>query len=103
MSSYWTEENIPKIYSSHTYPSFLQYNLLPGLAPDFRRDNLFPQSVRALKHINYKELYNLVKPYVKEEHLSFSLPNDCTDGKEWGNIYSHDKPIGQILIAYIEE
>ena len=58
---------------------------------------------KIMKHINYKELYNLVKPYVKEEHLSFSLPNDCTDGKEWGNIYSHDITIGQILIAYIEE
>ena len=58
---------------------------------------------KVIKHINYKELYNLVKPYVKEEHLSFSLPNDCTDGKEWGNIYSHDKTIGQILITYIEE
>ena len=58
---------------------------------------------KVMKHINYKELYNLVKPYVKEEHLSFSLPNDCTDGKEWLNIYSHDKTIGQILITYIEE
>ena len=58
---------------------------------------------KIMKHINYKELYNLVKPYVIEEHLYFSLPNDCTDGKEWGNIYSHDKPIGQILITYIEE
>lgn len=58
---------------------------------------------KIMKHINYKELYSLVKPYVIEEHLSFSLPNDCTDGKEWGNIYSHDKPIGQILITYIEE
>ena len=38
---------------------------------------------KIMKHINYKELYNLVKPYVKEEHLSFSIPNDCTDGKEW--------------------
>ena len=27
---------------------------------------------KVMKHINYKELYNLVKPYVKEEHLSFS-------------------------------
>ena len=26
---------------------------------------------KIMKHINYKELYNLVKPYVKEEHLSF--------------------------------
>ena len=56
---------------------------------------------KIMKHINYKELYNLVKPYVKEEHLSFCIPNDCTDGKEWGNIYLHDKPIGQILIKIL--
>lgn len=58
---------------------------------------------KVMKHISYKELYNLVKPFIKEEHLSFSLPNDCTDGKEWGNIYSYDKPVGQILITFIEE
>lgn len=58
---------------------------------------------KVMKHISYKELYNLVKPFIKEKHLSFSLPNDCTDGKEWGNIYSYDKPIGQILITFIEE
>ena len=58
---------------------------------------------KELKHITYKELYNLVKYYVSEEHLSFSLPNDCTDGREWGYIYSHDTPIGEILITYIEE
>ena len=51
---------------------------------------------KVMKHISYKE-------FIKEEHLSFSLPNDCTDGKEWGNIYSYDKPIGQILITFIEE
>ena len=55
------------------------------------------------KHITYKELYNLVKPYISEEHLSSSIPNDCTDGREWGYIYSHDTPIGEILITYIEE
>ena len=58
---------------------------------------------KVMKNITYKELYNLVKPFIKEEQLSFSLPNDCTDGKEWGNIYSNDKPIGQILITFIEE
>ncbi|WP_195989119.1 hypothetical protein [Clostridium sp. D53t1_180928_C8] len=59
--------------------------------------------LKELKHITYKDLYNLVKPYISEEHLSFSLPNDCTDGREWGYIYSHDIPIGEILITYIEE
>ena len=39
--------------------------------------------LKKLKHITYKELYNLVKPYISEEH--------------------HDTPIGEILITYIEE
>ena len=56
-----------------------------------------------LKHIDYKDLYNLVKPYIKETHLSFSLPNDCPDGSEWGNIYSGKKVIGQIKMTYIEK
>ena len=59
--------------------------------------------LKKLKHITYKELYNLVKPYISEKHLSFSIPYDCTDGREWGYIYSHDTPIGEILITYIEE
>lgn len=58
---------------------------------------------KIIKHINYRELYELVKPYIKEEHLSFSLPNDCTDGREWGNIYSKDKVVGEILITFIEQ
>ena len=56
-----------------------------------------------LKHINYKDLYDLVKPYTTYEHLSFSLPNDCPDGSEWGYIYYGEKHIGQILITYIQE
>ena len=35
---------------------------------------------KVIPHINYKELYTLVKPYTNELHLSFSLPNDCPNG-----------------------
>ena len=35
--------------------------------------------LKKLKHITYKELYNLVKPYISEEHLSFSIPNAWLD------------------------
>ena len=59
--------------------------------------------LKELKHITYKDLYNLVKPYISEEHLSFSIPNDWTDGREWGYIYSNDTAIGEILISYIVE
>ena len=57
-----------------------------------------------ISNIDYKNLYALVKPYIKEAHLSFSLPNNCPNGKEWGNIYaSHQNVIGQIKMTYIEE
>ena len=56
---------------------------------------------KVIPHINYKELYTLVKPYTNELHLSFSLPNDCPNGSTWGNIYANDKIIGQIKMCYI--
>lgn len=56
-----------------------------------------------LKDIDYKDLFNLVKPYVNYQHLSFSLPNDCTDGTEWGYIYAGQEHVGQIKITYVHE
>ena len=58
---------------------------------------------KIIPHIDYKDLYNLVKPYTNEVHLSFSLPNNCPNGKEWGNIYASQQVIGQIKMTYIEE
>lgn len=56
-----------------------------------------------IKYLGYKDLYDLVKPYIIEEHLSFGLPNNCPNGKEWGNIYCGKKIIGQIKMTFIEE
>ena len=58
---------------------------------------------KIIPHIDYKGLYNLVKPYTNEVHLSFSLPNNCPNGKAWGNIYASQQVIGQIKMTYIEE
>ena len=58
---------------------------------------------KIIPHIDYKDLYNLVKPYTNQVHLSFSLPNNCPNGKEWGNIYASQQVIGQRKMTYIEE
>ena len=52
-----------------------------------------------VKYITYTNLYNLVKPYLNIEHLSFSLGNNCADGHEWGYIYHGDDHIGKIRIT----
>ena len=52
-----------------------------------------------IKYLQYNELYNLVKPYLNIEHLSFSIRNDCPDGREWGFIYAGDKIVGEIKIT----
>lgn len=45
---------------------------------------------KIIPHIDYKDLYNLVKPYTNQVHHIF-LPswNNCPYGKEWGNIILH--------------
>lgn len=52
-----------------------------------------------IKYLQYNELYNLVKPYLNIEHLSFSIKNDCPDGREWGFIYAGDTIVGEIKIT----
>ena len=52
-----------------------------------------------IKYLQYNELYNLVKPYLNIEHLSFSIRNDCPDGREWGCIYAGDTIVGEIKIT----
>ncbi|CUP08582.1 hypothetical protein H8S10_17725 [Clostridium sp. NSJ-49] len=52
-----------------------------------------------IKYLQYNELYNLVKPYLNIEHLSFSIRNDCPDGREWGFIYAGDTIVGEIKIT----
>ena len=52
-----------------------------------------------IKYLQYNELYNLVKPYLNIEHLSFSIRNDCPDGREWGFIYAGDTMVGEIKIT----
>ncbi|MBM6861059.1 hypothetical protein H9X78_11340 [Clostridium saudiense] len=58
---------------------------------------------KTIKYLCYQNLYNLVKPYLNIEHLSFSLRNDCPDGREWGFIYADQKPIGKIRITKLFE
>ena len=55
-----------------------------------------------IPHIGYKELFNLVKPYIKETNLSFCLPNNCPDGN-WSYIYAGKNIIGEIKMTFINE
>lgn len=52
-----------------------------------------------IKTLSYKELIKVVSPYVKEEHLSFSVPNYDLSGSHWGYIFSGEKHVGQIKIT----
>ena len=52
-----------------------------------------------IKYLHYKDLYNLVRPYLNAERLSFGLRNNCPDGSEWGCIYSGDAVMGKIRIT----
>ena len=56
-----------------------------------------------IKHLCYHELNNLINPYLNIEHLSFSLRNDCPDGREWGFIYVGETPVGKIKITKLFE
>lgn len=51
--------------------------------------------------LGYIDLYNLVKPYLNFEHLSFSVPNYCFNGYLWGYIYAGKEPVGKIKITAI--